>query len=205
MNTNIPYPNHSAAILAGGTNSRFNGNTKSLISLWNKPILEHQTDVLKTLFPEIMLITNSPDKFANYKVLMLYTDLIPCKGPLSGIHTALKQSSHDWVFIIAEDMPFINAQTITRQLEVTGQDNCEAIIPLVKNSLEPLHGVYHKKGINKLEWVLHSDNSPSVRKFLDTIHTCYWKIYNETPFTNINTPEELERYEKSTHHQNRKW
>jgi len=203
VKTNIPYQNISAAILAGGTNSRFNGRIKSLVPFHNKPIMEHQTEVLESLFPEILLITNSPDRFANYKDLIIYTDIIPHKGPLSGIHTAMKKSSHDQVFIVAGDMPFINGNTIAGQIRAAGKEKYEAIIPRVTNNIEPLHGVYHKSGLDKLEALLQPGKPSSVKKFLETINTFYWEADDKTPFININTPEELSRYEKSEHHKNR--
>jgi molybdopterin-guanine dinucleotide biosynthesis protein A len=203
VKTKISYQNISAAILAGGTNSRFNGRIKSLVPFHNKPIMEHQTEVLKSIFPEILLITNSPDRFANYKDLIIYTDIIPHKGPLSGIHTALKKSSHDQVFIVAGDMPFINGTTIAGQISAAVKEKYEAIIPRVTNNIEPLHGVYHKSGLDKLEALLQPGKPSSVKKFLETINTFYWEADDKTPFININTPEELSRYEKSEHHKNR--
>ncbi len=205
MKTTISYQNISAAILAGGTNSRFNGRIKSLVPFHNKPILEYQTEVLKSLFSEIMLIANDPDQFSDYRELLIYTDIIPGKGPLSGIHTALKKSGHDQVFIVAGDMPFINGNTITSQIRAAGKEKYEAIIPRVNKNIEPLHGVYHTSGLDKLEALLQPGKPPSVKKFLETINTFYWETDDETPFININTPEELQRYEKSEHHKNRRW
>ena len=202
--TGKPYSNYTAAILAGGDSKRFDGKIKPLLPFRNKSILQNQLEVLIPLFPEILLITNSPDKFANHTDFIIHTDIIPHKGPLSGIHTALKKSSHDWVFIVAGDMPFINTETISSQIRDTWEAECDAVIPLVKNNIEPLHGVYHKKVIGKLESLLQSGKESSVKKFLKTINTVYWELNDDVPFMNINTPEELRHYEKSGHYQNRK-
>jgi len=203
MKIKLPYQNYTSAILSGGTNSRFNGRIKSLVPFHNKPILEHQTQVLKSLFSKIMLITNYPDQFSDYRDLLIYTDIIPGKGPLSGIHTALKKSNHDLVFIVAGDMPFININIIARQIIAAGK-KYDVIIPQVNNKIEPLHGIYHKKVIDKLENFLQSGKRSSVKEFLKTINVFYWETDNETPFININTPEELKRYEKSENHKNRR-
>jgi molybdopterin-guanine dinucleotide biosynthesis protein A len=204
MNSKIPYQSFGVAILAGGTNSRFNGRIKSLVPFHGKPILEHQTKVLKSLFPVIMLITNSPDQFSGYSDLLIYTDIIPGKGPLSGIHTALKKSGSDQVFVVAGDMPFINENTITNQIKAAGEEKYDAIIPRVNNNIEPLHGVYHKNSFNNLKHLLQFDKTSSVKKFLESINSFYWKTDDEKPFININTPEELQHYEESEHHKNRK-
>mgnify|MGYP006282403867 FL=1 len=204
MNSKVPHQKFSVTILSGGTNSRFNGRIKSLVPFHNKPILEHQTEVLKSLFSEIMLITNDPYQFSDYRDLLIYTDIIPGKGPLSGIHTALKKSNRDSIFVIAGDMPFINIQTISEQIEIAEKHKCDAVIPKIGQYIEPLHGIYHKSGIAMLETILQTENNPSVRQFLNQINTYHWEVKNPHPFININTPEELNRYEESEHHKNKR-
>jgi molybdopterin-guanine dinucleotide biosynthesis protein A len=204
MMLKLPYQNYPGAILSGGTNSRFNGRIKSLVPFHNKPILEHQTEVLKSLFPEIMLITNYPNRFSDYRDISIYTDVIPGKGPLSGIHTALKKSTGNSIFVVAGDMPFINIQTISEQIEIAEKHKCDAVIPKIGQDIEPLHGIYHKSGIIMLETILQTENNPSVRQFLNQINTYYWEVKNNQPFININTLEELNRYEESEHHKNKR-
>jgi len=204
MKLTHPFQKNTGVILAGGTNSRFNGRIKSLVPFHGKPILEHQIQVLQTLFSEIMLITNSPDQFSDYRELLIYTDIIPGKGPLAGIHTALKKAAVEYIFVIAGDMPFINRPTISKQIEIAAKNECDAIIPKIGQNSEPLHGIYHKSGLVTLEGMLQNENNPSVKQFLDQIKTYYWEVKNNQPFININTPEELNRYEENKHYKNKK-
>jgi molybdopterin-guanine dinucleotide biosynthesis protein A len=204
MKTNSPFQNYSAAILAGGKNKRFNGNIKSLAVFGNQTILQHQKSILKPLFSEILLITNQPDKFSRYTDLIICTDIIPGKGPLSGIHAALSNSFHKKIFIVAGDMPFINAQTISHQLETSEKKNYDAFIPRTNNHIEPLHGIYHRSMLAQLESILHSEKILSVKLFLEKIDVMYWDTNDNTPFININTPEELKHYEKGEHYKDKK-
>ena len=190
----------SAVILAGGKNRRFSGKIKPLIPFRNKKILEHQLNVLIPLFHEILLITNNPEHFGGFESFRIYEDLIPGKGPLSGIHSALYHARNENVFIIAGDMPLINMHTIDKQIKISENFSNKTIIPEIKGNLEPLHGIYRKKDLSRLEGMLKSENIPAVKKFLGIIHTHYWKIHEQYPFININTPEELKRYENCNHY-----
>ena len=186
----------TAAILAGGQNLRFNRNMKPLATFKDKTILEHQLGVLQIIFREILLITNTPEAFGQYTSCRKFKDLIPGAGPLSGIHTALKKSGKKNVFIVAGDMPFINGPTIRDQIKTWEQNKDKAVVPMIAGHPEPLHTIYPFAGIDKLEEILHAEGNQSVKEYLDAIPVYYWDVQDKRPFININTPEELKRYEK---------
>ncbi|MBI5009667.1 MAG: molybdenum cofactor guanylyltransferase [Bacteroidia bacterium] len=98
----------TAAILAGGPASRMKGVIKPKIILDGKTILERSLFVLKNIFSEIILVTNSPELFSEYDELLITSDHIKGIGPMAGIHAALKAASGDAVFIFAGDMPLLN-------------------------------------------------------------------------------------------------
>lgn len=188
--------NVSAAILAGGNNRRFDGHMKPLAPFRGRTILDRQLEVLEPLFDEILLITNTPDLFSQYASVQILTDRLPGHGPLSGIHTALSKASGDSVFVVAGDMPFINAETLREQLRLAREHPQKAIVPQPGRQIEPLHAIYHKTNLASLQDHLQSAHELSVRKWIQKISVYYWKVNDPNPFININTPEELRKYEK---------
>jgi len=185
----------SAAILAGGKNLRFNRQIKSLAILKGKSLLDHQLMTLNTFFNEILLITNHPEAFNKYDSCRIFRDLIPGRGPLSGIHTALTKASSKNVFIVAGDMPFINLQTIGELIKHWQENQDKAVVPRMGDKPEPLHAIYPGNILESMEnWLKHSPDQ-SVRAFLKHIPVCYRDFSDPTPFININTPQELRRYE----------
>jgi len=195
----LKNPGHhiAAAILAGGRNLRFDGHMKPLVRFRGRTILERQLEVLKPLFEEILLITNTPDLFSPYTSLQILTDRLPGYGPLSGIHTALSKASGSQVFVVAGDMPFINAETIGDQLRLARKHPLKAIVPDNGQRVQPLHALYPQSALANLQEHLQSAHERSVKKWIKKIPVYYWKVKDPNPFININTPEELRKYEKS--------
>jgi molybdopterin-guanine dinucleotide biosynthesis protein A len=187
---------HSAAILAGGSNLRFDGHMKPLARFRGQAILERQLEVLEPLFDEILLITNTPDLFSSYTSVRILTDRLPGHGPLSGIHTALSKASGNSVFVVAGDMPFINTTTIRDQLQLAREHPQKAIVPQTGRQIQPLHSIYPVTTHSSLQQHLQSAHELSVRKWIQKISAYYWKTKDSNPFININTPEELRKYEK---------
>ena len=187
------HPKFSAAILAGGKNSRMNGENKALLKLGNSTILEMQLKVLSEIFDDIILVGKGFAKNTGYRIV---EDIIPDKGPLSGIHAALSYSKNDFVFVISCDMPFLSADFIKILLREASECRYDAVVPNHKNGIEPLHAVYRKTIIKNAEEVL-SQKDNRIRNMFNGIKIEYFDVnlhYNtEIIFFNINCPEDLEK------------
>ncbi len=195
MNQTNPHnkDNISVAILAGGKNTRFYSENKSFLRLQGKYIIDHQLEILKKIFSEIMIITNEPEKFSGYDELLKYPDIYPSKGPLSGIHSALYHLQSDSVFVVAGDMPFLSKNLIKKLIDVSYQK--EAVIPVNEKGIEPLHGIYNKSLVRPLGLFLKSSEKLSIRDFLKTTEPSYIEVPGESySFININSPEDLKKF-----------
>jgi len=186
---------YTAVILAGGQARRLGGKHKTLAMFRGKTLLEHQLEILKPLFQEILLIANDPKAFQNFSQLMIRTDIIPDKGPLGGIHSAMHHASCPSLFVVAGDMPFLQREMIRQQIILAGEHPGMAIVPKPGEKTEPLHAIYPLSLLNPLDQWLRGSRDHSVRSFLEEIPVYYWGVQNSKPFVNINTPEELRRYE----------
>lgn len=186
----------SAAILAGGKSSRMKRH-KCLISFNNKRIVDILIKNLEELFEEIFIVTNFPELYFSTG-LSLIGDIYPFRGPMAGIHVAMKNSKYD-VFAFACDMPFIKREIIYTLSEIHIKKLNTATVPTHGDKIYPLPGIYSKKVLNQLEALLMEDKLGMTR-FLNEIGAEVIEVANldreGLSFININTEEELENLKK---------
>jgi molybdenum cofactor guanylyltransferase len=185
----------SGAILAGGAASRFNGTIKPKIVIDGETIISRIITVIRDIFEEIIIVTNNPSEFSDFSYCKIVKDEIQNKGPLGGIHAALRASSNDAVFIIAGDMPFPDRNVILRIIEAYKRSDSNVIIPKVGEYTEPLHSIYRKSITEHLGTYLRSGKSCAVRDYAELINAEFLRFENteiiKRAFKNINSPSDI--------------
>ena len=193
--------NISAIILAGGANTRFNGIIKSNIVINGKTIISGILSVLKNLFSEIIIVTNTPEEFDAHKNHKMVSDQFLKAGPLGGIHAALKAASGEAVFVLAGDMPLLDKDVILKQADHYNSIKCDILIPRINDSIEPLHEIYNTTITNSLEEYLAGKHNYAVREFIKTQNVSYLQLdeneVNKRAFTNINSPSDISASRKN--------
>ncbi|HVO83434.1 MAG TPA: molybdenum cofactor guanylyltransferase [Syntrophobacteria bacterium] len=180
-------------ILAGGKSRRF-GRNKSMERFQGERLIERQVRTLRSLFPEVMIVTNRPELYLDLDVTIVQ-DIIPGMGPLGGIYTGLLFAQGGSIFVTAVDMPFIQPAVIRRMLEVfPGHD---VVIPRLGDYLEPLHGMYSPRCLTSVKRMLDREELQVVR-FFPSVKAAYLdeeEIRRLDPeglsFFNINTPGDM--------------
>jgi molybdenum cofactor guanylyltransferase len=188
--------NYSAIILAGGQNKRFGGFDKAMVRVFGKRMVDRVIGELQKLFPEIILVTNFPEKFSDYSGIKIISDVIKKAGPLGGLHAALKIITGDAVFLVSCDMPFIHHEIIKGQILEFEKSGRKVLIPRHGEFMEPMHAFISTGLSSELdEYLAHSGK----RKLLDFLlqqEPAIWtpdiQIDSKNPFTNINFYYELE-------------
>jgi len=187
----------SAAILAGGAGRRLGAN-KALLEIKGRAIIDGILEKMLEVFPSVLLVVKeegSPllrDYGPRVKVV---TDLLPGKGPLGGIYTALEYAPGPFVFVMACDMPYPNLELVKRLIsEAEGR---EAVVPVRGPYIEPLFAVYHRDTRHKIKNRLETGDL-KIHDFIDEIDARFLEeeeIRGCDPdfrsFFNINTPEDL--------------
>lgn len=189
------YSDITGVILAGGKSSRM-GVNKSFLKLGNQTIIERIVYLMRSIFTEVMVITNTPDEY-KFLNLPLYEDLYKCKGPLAGIHSALTHSQTEKVFVLSCDVPLMSKEIIEYIIEYKSDKSivfCEAA-----GYHQPLVGVYSKKILSKIEKFISNNEmtDKSFHQFLkivdaEIIHPEKLSFYNDEIFFNVNRPEDYE-------------
>ena len=182
--------NKTLAILAGGKSSRMNYNNKALLTYKEKRFIEHIIEAGKD-YKEVIIISNNLEEYKGFN-LRIVEDIYKGNGPLSGIHSALINSTTDKVLCIACDMPLITKEI----LNIIGsyQEEYDVLVPKVSERLQPLCGVYSKNIISKIEEEIKENNN----KLQLLIRTLNLKVvegdinskFIEQDFLNINTEKE---------------
>jgi molybdopterin-guanine dinucleotide biosynthesis protein A len=100
----------TGVILAGGASSRM-GSNKALLPYRGGVFVEAIFRQLRRLFPEVLLVTNSPEQY-QFLPCRKVPDIFPGHGALAGIHAGLHHSYTDAIFVVACDMPYLNPALI---------------------------------------------------------------------------------------------
>lgn len=187
----------SGVILAGGANTRFGGKMKPNLVVGGQSIFQRMSAILKEIFPELILVTNSPGEFDDLSGFRLMPDQFLKIGPLGGIHAAMKTSSMSSVFIFAGDMPLLDKNLILKQIEIFQNIRPDILVPRMGDYIEPLHSIYNKSLLLQLEEYLSGKNKFAVREFIKTVNAAYFDtgLERTNAFMNINSPSDILKVE----------
>ncbi len=158
------YSDITGVILAGGKSSRM-GTNKSFLKIGNQTIIERIVELMKSIFSEVIIITNSPDEY-RFLNLPLFEDIYKWKGPLAGIHSALVHSATEKLFVLSCDVPLMSREMIEYIVNYKSEKPivfCEAA-----GYHQPLVGVYSKVILDEVEKFIASFeiNDKSFHQFL---------------------------------------
>lgn len=172
------------------------GTNKALLDLGGKPVIERVAAVLKSVFPEVLLITNTPEVF-RFLRLPAYGDLIPGHGSLGGLYTGLRVCSCDHAFLAACDMPFIQERVVRYMAGLV--DGYDVVAPKIHGLWEPLHAIYSRTCLPHIERLMNANDLKIINFFdqvsiLEVTETDLARFDPECRFVlNVNTPEDLQR------------
>ena len=174
------------------------GLDKGLIRFRGVPLALRTVRMLAGIFQEVVLVTNSAEAYPGLPAGVLLTgDLFPGRGPLAGIHAGLARSSRQAAFCVACDMPFLSAALIRRLARRFCRLDCDVLLPRVGEEVEPLHALYHRRLLARMESLLADGQGNSVRRLFPAARTEYLQLPDSGRvrriFTNLNTPEDVRR------------
>lgn len=190
------------AVLAGGHASRFGGKPKGLEQIGGVRILDRVVEAVAAATDgEPLLIANHPEAASWHEHLDVQPDILPDRGSLGGIYTAVKTAAEP-VLIVAWDMPFV--PPVLLQALVKPSKSFDVFLPASEGPLkvEPLCGVY---GPTCLDWIRRSIDDEDYRTTafhhhvrVGTLPVERIRQYGDPGrlFFNVNSPSDLERAEE---------
>ncbi len=178
-------------IFAGGKSSRM-GEDKSLLPFGeHKTLTQYQLSHLGKLFSKVYISCKTKEKFdfqANFiEDIKTHNTYAPTVGFVSVFETL----EDECFFAISVDAPFISYNEINKLLE---EDSSEYDATIAKTSfgIQPLCGIYHRSLAPHFLEMLHEDNH-KLGFLLKNSKTHFVHFENDTPFLNINHPQEYKK------------
>ncbi|MDI6705699.1 MAG: molybdenum cofactor guanylyltransferase [Firmicutes bacterium] len=190
----------TAIVLAGGKSSRM-GFDKAFLDIRGRSMVEIIVDQLRTVFADIIVVTNNPGSFVGLDA-RISTDILKNAGPLGGIHAGLKLSCSKYAFLAACDMPILSLEYAKYMMEVASIHLPDAVISSKGSWIEPFHALYSKnladdieekvkEGVYKIYDVLKHKNIVKINES---------KVREYSPdlniFTNLNDLNDLQEFYK---------
>ena len=183
-------------ILCGGKSSRMQTN-KALLKLGDKTVIEIVAAKLKSIFNEVLISANDSKEY-DFLKLPVVNDIFIGKGPLAGIHSALKYSSTEKNFIISCDMPLISVELINYLINLNSEKSI--LLPKSNGRIQQLCGIYSKSVIDEIENIFKlSEKDKNIkgsvyelleRASIEFIDVDDLNFYNKNIFLNMNSPED---------------
>ena len=190
-------PNLTVAVLAGGKSSRM-GTDKSFVRVLGRPLIEDVLAQVAGLGAETIVITNRVDDY-RYLGLPLFTDVLPDKGALGGIYTALHASAQPHTLCVACDMPFVVRPLLDYLISLIPDANADVVVPRLNGEAEPFRAIYSQVCLSLIRAALDAGKMrvisffPDVRvRFVDEPEIDRFDPQHLS-FFNVNTPEDLEQ------------
>ena len=190
----------SVAIQAGGHSTRMEQD-KALLPFLGEALIRR---ILKRVAPvaqEVFVVTNHPEAYAFLEITLI-ADIMPEKGPLGGLLTALSFAQHPFVAMIACDMPFANPDILALALNILKTTRKDVVMPRTNHKLEPLHAVYRRQTcLSPVQATLQAGRRKVIAWLPDVdIYELSWQEMeaydsDHLAFINVNTPEEFRQAE----------
>lgn len=138
-------------ILAGGKNSRMNGEKKLFLTYQGETFCKR---ILRA-FDKFPMTYISVEEEAPYRELglPLVVDRYPECGPMGGIYSGLLECEGEALFVAACDMPMIDMETVQDMVD-TYQKKKQITIACTMDGYHPLFGIYPKSVLGEIEKLL---------------------------------------------------
>jgi molybdopterin-guanine dinucleotide biosynthesis protein A len=193
------YTSVSVAILAGGHSSRM-GRNKAFIKINRRPIIERIIERVQPLADDILIVTNKPTQYTHLG-LHTYTDVIPNKGPLGGLFTAIHWSPGDYTLVVSCDQPFLNTTLLQSLIDL--RNGYDVVVPLSRDNYpQSMHAVYGRTCLDAIRRSLEANRLKIISFFseVNVREVSDMEIDRYDPerlsFYNVNTPDDLAQAEQ---------
>lgn len=187
-------------ILAGGKSTRM-GMDKALVGFEGRTLLARALDLVRSVTSEVRIV-GAQEKFSGFAPVV--EDIFPERGPLGGIHAALRSSVTELNLMLAVDMPFVASAFLQYLIsEARAAGGASVIVPHSDERWQPLCAVYRRSfadaaemsllaGRNKIDLLFDEAETRVIGKAeLDRMG------FSSSIFRNLNTLEELEKEQRS--------
>lgn len=191
-----PTPDQiTGVLLAGGGGARLGGRDKGLVLAGGQPLA---TWVLEALRPQVASCLISANRHAAAYAALGAPVVQDCYsgglGPMAGMHAALSRALTPWILCVPCDAPLLSPQLGARLAQAVAGTDARVAVAQADGRLQAAHALLHRVCLPALAAALESGDVALHR----------WHARQEAisvpcddiadSFSNINTPDDLERF-----------
>jgi molybdopterin-guanine dinucleotide biosynthesis protein A len=128
------------------------GRNKVLVKVGGVSLIQRVVNVLSSFSSDIIVVADRTRlwlKNISYPRMKLVTDICPGGGALGGIYAGLSVSDSLYNVVVACDMPFLSQPLLGYM--VNAAVGYDVVIPRLGEMLEPLHAVYSRDCLPRIE------------------------------------------------------
>ena len=195
-------PDNVSLVIQAGGNSRRMGEDKGRKLFLGRPLIQRVVDRIAPIANEILVTTNRPVDYA-FLNLRVVPDLIPGRGALGGIYTALASARYPIVAVVACDMPFASAALLEAAISLLVREEMDVVLPRSTGGLEPLHAIYRRLTCLPVVRTAIDANQLKIIDWLSSVRVRELSLDEVAAiepsglvFRNVNTPEEFSEAER---------
>jgi len=183
----------TAMLMAGGKSHRM-GKDKATIVFGGGALWQRQLSILKSLDAQTICVSaRTRPAWCPSEVETVF-DLIPNRGPLSGIAAGLSSLRTSHLLALALDMPRMSSEHLKKLADLA--EPGRGVVPLINDSLEPLCAIYPVEAASTA-FARLSCGHLSLQDFIHDLcsigRTRIYKISESEQdlYQNVNTPDDL--------------
>lgn len=169
------------------------GTDKAFLEFKGRTLLTNALELGRAVAEEVRIV-GDPNRVAECGTVV--EDIYPGRGPLGGIHAALKSSETELNLVIGVDLPLLEARLLRYLMVCAEQSGAVVTVPRVGKHFEPLCAVYRKELLVPAEQALMAG-----RNKIDALFACVrirtvddeelaQRHFSSEMFRNVNTPED---------------
>jgi molybdopterin-guanine dinucleotide biosynthesis protein A len=188
----------SGIVLAGGRSIRM-GRNKASLPFGESSLISWVVNRIAPICREVFIVAQNAADYRGCGATVI-GDRWPGAGPLGGLATGLESVVTSHAAVVACDLPFVEA-TLLAGLAGRAESGCDAVVPIVGGSAEPLCAIY-ARGVGQTAAGLMERGGRSLHELLATPELRVRYVAEDTlrvwdpalrSFENINTPKDYER------------
>jgi molybdopterin-guanine dinucleotide biosynthesis protein A len=187
----------TGVILAGGLGRRMGGIDKGLQELRGRPMTAWVVERLAPQVDELLINANqNGERYAEFGHRVVPDQIPDFAGPLAGLHAALSAATHPLVATAPCDSPFLPADLISRLFSALTATDADLAVARTFDQPHPVFCLCKREVLPHLTEFLESGGR-KIDRWYATLKVIEVAFDDEAEaFENINTREELGRFEK---------
>ncbi|MBK8319602.1 MAG: molybdenum cofactor guanylyltransferase [Betaproteobacteria bacterium] len=191
-------PQITGVVLAGGLGRRMGGTDKGLQELRGQPMVHWVIERLAPQVDELLINANqNGERYAAFGHRVVPDQIPGFAGPLAGLHAALATATHPLVATAPCDSPFLPADLISRLFSALTAADADLAVAKTFDQAHPVFCLCRRSVLPHLTEFLESGGR-KVDRWYSTLNIVEVAFDDEADaFENINTHEELGRFEAS--------